>query len=240
MIGYYLDNELHNEAFHEQVRVLKAIREVDTERPIYILQGAYGIARTYAAAGVQDVTGTYAGGGVIATGGFHGDLNGLSVLEHLAGQTSPVSVAQFNNARSSKDFRSRLYNAILAGAKAIGMYADGLDNPPFEEWESFRELPGIRRDLEQLLPIIRKPHWTFTASGHQAARRHPPAITKCRTTIQVPRRSRVARSSMPLTESISGPANLVRVHPTSCFRRATRSRITPCCPSVPSIARPAV
>lgn len=163
VIGYYLDNELHNAAFHEQVRVLKSIREVDTERPIYILQGAYGIARTYAAAGVQDVTGTYAGGSVVATGGFHGDLNGLSVLEHLAGQTSPVSVAQFNNARSSADFRNRLYNAILAGAKAIGMYADGLDNPPFEEWESFGELPEIRKDLAQLLPVIRKPHWAFTA-----------------------------------------------------------------------------
>ncbi|MCC7335255.1 MAG: hypothetical protein IT422_09165 [Pirellulaceae bacterium] len=163
VIGYYLDNELHNEAFYEQVRVLKSIRDVDSQRPIYILQGSYGIARTYAAAGVQDVTGTYADFGGVAKGDFDGDQSRLAVLERLSGQTTPVSVAQFNDALESKDLRNRLVNAILAGAKAIGLFMDGSKNMPFEKWESYGELPEIRSKLAELLPVIRKPHWTFTS-----------------------------------------------------------------------------
>jgi len=74
------------------------------------------------------------------------------------------------------DMRLRLYNAILLGAKAMGYWRDcygscaekyqksvgPVDRKPW--WPDF---PNLRREVDQLLPIIRQPHgtpWTVSVS----------------------------------------------------------------------------
>jgi hypothetical protein len=143
--------------------------------PVYALQGTYNIARVHAARGVVDVSGTYFGGSAPDTGGAgEGGYEGLFILDRIEKQTSPAAFAQFNGVDGPGDMRLRLYNAIVFGAKAVGYWRD-FYGPDLEqdEWSVgeadkkpwWPDFPNLRREVDQLLPIIREPHWkTWTAT----------------------------------------------------------------------------
>ena len=176
LLMYYWDNEVHHEQWQVPEDVIRTIRAVDADatgmarRPVYALQGEYGIARAHATAGLVDVSGTYVGGGADATGGAGlGDYDGLFLLDRLEGQVSPAAFAQFNGVDGPGDMRLRLYNSIIMGAKAMGYWRDCYraceENfmksvGPVDEKPWWPDFPNLRREVDALLPIIRQPHWT--------------------------------------------------------------------------------
>ena len=162
LLLYYWDNENHYDQWDVPKRIINTIRKIDPNgRPVYALQGNYGIARVHAAQGLVNVTGAYLGGGVEATGGAGtGGYDDLLVEDRIEGQVNPTSFAQFNGLAASGDLRLRLYNALIIGAKAIGVYMDHYPQAPIENSAWWPDVPALRREIDKLLPIIREPHWT--------------------------------------------------------------------------------
>jgi len=129
--------------------------------PIYALQGDEGIARKYNndLAHMTDVVGDYVGG---EDNGWGGSAGGLLILDNIEGQRNPVAFAQMNRG-TGISLRPRLYIAISKGARAMGFWRDYYNEPgekPVEALAWWPDFPNIRREIDQLLPIIRQPHWT--------------------------------------------------------------------------------
>jgi hypothetical protein len=64
--------------------------------------------------------------------------------------------------------RSALYQMLIGGGKGIAFYKDPLDGtrtplPTVPAWDEF---PQLRREIDRLMPLIRRPHWTaWTAAA---------------------------------------------------------------------------
>jgi hypothetical protein len=176
LLLYYWDNEVNHDQWQVPADVISTIKSVDVDssgkrlHPIYALQGEFNIARLHAAKGLVDISGTYVGGGADATGGAGlGDDDGLLILDRLEKQVSPAAFAQFNGVNGPGDMRLRLYNSIIMGAKAIGYWRDCY-NPdcqkeapavgPVDKKAWWPDFPNLGREIDELLPVIREPHWT--------------------------------------------------------------------------------
>ena len=156
--------------------IIETIRKHDQDatgrpqHPIYALQGNFGVARTYAYAGLTDMVGTYVGGAEMTAGAAGGGDRGLTVLDRVEGQSNPVVLAQFNGVHGAGEMRRRLYTALMAGARAMGFWRDcyapgcrqqwGRSVLPVEETEWWPDFPNLRREIDDLLLLIRQPHWT--------------------------------------------------------------------------------
>lgn len=189
LLLYYWDNENNHDQWQVPLDVINTIKklDVDTEgnrlHPIYALQGTYNLARVQAAKGIVDVSGTYFGGSVSDTGGAgQGDSGAFFMLDHLEGQTSPPSFAQFNGVDGAGEMRLRLYHSIILGARAMGYWVDAF-NPgqrkefpkvgPVDEKPWWPDFPNLRREVDRLLPLIREPHWTkWTATTSDSTNVH--------------------------------------------------------------------
>lgn len=186
LLLYYWDNENNHDQWGVPSTVIRTLRGVDADaagkplRPVYVLQGAFNVARVHAARGLADVSGTYFGGGATAAGGAEiAEGDGLFFLDRLEGQCSPAAFAQFNGVDGAGDMRLRLYSALLLGARAIGYWRDafGPENRradptvgPVDEKPWWPDFPNLRREVDRLLPLIRAPHWTsWTARVDPAA-----------------------------------------------------------------------
>jgi len=170
LLFYYWDNENAYQEWAVPKAVVDTIRRVDVDgtasrmHPIYALQGNHGIARTYTDAGgthFTDVTGVYMEGG--DTGGASGSAGGLTILDRIEGLANPAAFIQINYG-VGMHFRSRLYAGIAQGGKAMGFWADHYGNPaggtPVEDRPWWSDFPNMRREIDQMLPLIRQPHWT--------------------------------------------------------------------------------
>lgn len=175
LLFYYWDNENHHDQWQVPAEVIETIRRTDVDstgarlHPIFALQGTYNIARVHAARGLVDVSGTYFGGDAAETGMASGSGEaGFFILDREEGQTSPAALAQFNGVNGSGDMRLRLYNAIILGARSMGYWRDCYGPNQKEAWSVGRvdekpwwpDFPNLRREVDQLLPIIREAHWT--------------------------------------------------------------------------------
>jgi hypothetical protein len=169
---YYWDNEFAETEWEVPINAVDVIKQHDVDangdrlHPIYALQGSYNLARIQAANDLVDIQGTYVGGTVDNTGGGTGDTDALTVLQNIQGQDRPSPFAQLNAANTHPgDLRLRVYNALIAGAKAVGYYADHLTGEPWLEdtaWAA--DMPYLPQEVDALLPIIREPHWTDWAA----------------------------------------------------------------------------
>ena len=176
MLFYYWDNENHFDHWPVANAIIETIRKHDQDatgrpqHPIYALQGNFGVARTYAYAGLTDMVGTYVGGAEMTAGAAGGGDRGLTVLDRVEGQSNPVVLAQFNGVHGAGEMRRRLYTALMAGARAMGFWRDcyapgcrqqwGRSVLPVEETEWWPDFPNLRREIDDLLLLIRQPHWT--------------------------------------------------------------------------------
>ena len=167
ILTYYWDNEKAFEQWTVPIKVTDLIKQVDTDNkgkrmhPIFALQGNHGVARMYHNGKVQmtDVVGTYLAGD---DGGQGGSADGLIVLENIYGQQNPVTFGQINRG-VGKEFRSKLYNSLIQGARGMGFWRDFFNvsgQKSVDQWEWWNDLPNLRREIDRLLPIIRQPHWT--------------------------------------------------------------------------------
>ena len=166
---YHWDNENALDEWAVVERVTDTIRQWEIENygrrqvPIFALNGMEGIARSYRSA--IDATGdyvTHGGGG--AEGG--GTTDGLTILDHIQGQTIPVSLAQVN--RPGNNMRLVLYNSLIAGAKGMGFWRDHFSNGGLEKWGQkpidqlpwWSEFPTTTAEIRKMLPLLREPNWT--------------------------------------------------------------------------------
>jgi hypothetical protein len=158
LLSYYVDNEFYH-LKPEFTKIVDAIRKVDkNHRPIYMLSGAYGMARLYNK--YIDFTGTY-----VAEDGYETPIvENLMVLNSTPNQTQPAVIGQINRG-VGKSFRSIVYAAIAKGARGIGFWRDGGSAGKIESRPIAQELPKIAREIKTLMPLIRtKCETTWRAS----------------------------------------------------------------------------
>ncbi len=164
---YYLDNENNHHEWETVKNVMDIIKQEDIYNgkrgnPIYTLQGQVGLARQHAAAGFQDITGTY-----VKDEDLHtvpaGPLPWFTALQNMEGLTSPVCIAQINgdsvDANEVID-RVIIYRCLISGAKAFGHWKDGGVLGPIEKKAWWSNFHVFREEIDELLPILRMPHWT--------------------------------------------------------------------------------
>lgn len=184
LLFYYLDNENNWDDWVTPPAILNLVKSIDAQSastrqvPIYILQGTYGAARTFASTGLSDVVGTYVGTPVFTgNNSTQYAFSPLGVLQNVEGQTNPVVIAQFNDIAGTGEMRQRLYDSIISGARGMGFWRDCFSTScltapdmqsliqknllgPVDGRAWWSDFPNLRREIDSLMPLIRQPHWT--------------------------------------------------------------------------------
>jgi concanavalin A-like lectin/glucanase superfamily protein len=172
LLWYYWDNEAYSD-WDVPLAVTNKIKELDVDtydnrlHPIYALQGYEGIARkyNYGTVNMTDIVGDY------VTKSLNEDIPetyrrafGITALWNVEKQQNPVVMANLGYGIGLK-FRPRVFDAIAKGAKGISFWMDDQDGTgdnakSVDTCPWWGDLPNIRSEIDQLLPIIRMPHWT--------------------------------------------------------------------------------
>lgn len=156
---YYLDNE--NVLTDRDWHTLTMFKKIMAGRPLYILQGNQGIARTYN--GIADVTGTYARD---ETHLNYPGATGFRLLKDQPELTTPVAWMQITesqvNSLTAEDLRLRVYQGIIAGARALGIwrdhwYAGKPDSLRIDNRLWWNEFPALADEIQTILPILVSP-----------------------------------------------------------------------------------
>lgn len=186
LLLYYWDNENHHSQWQLSKDVIDTIRDMeikmtgDVQHPVYALQGSFNVARVHAQSGLVDVSGTYYSAKVThstETLNEHVIATPLVVLDRLHKQSTPGAFAQFNDVQGAGEFRLRTYNAIIAGAKAIGYWRDCIradcqsefpEVGPVDKKAWSADIPLLRQEIDLLLPVIREQHWTEWQPVHSS------------------------------------------------------------------------
>ncbi len=148
LLFYYVDNEFYH-LKPNFTNIINIVRDKDGgAHPIYMLSGAYGMARKYN--DYIDLTGTY-----VADDGYETPIiDTFEVLRKTPNQTQPVVFAQINRG-VGKNFRPILYGAIAKGAKGVGFWRDGGSAGKIEKRAIYQQLPTIAKEIKKLMPVIR-------------------------------------------------------------------------------------
>lgn len=158
VLFYYIDNEFYK-ITDELIGVSNTIKSLDLDRngkrmhPIYMLNGAYGLARKYN--NISDITGTY-----VAK-----DRTDIPLSENFTGlqinenQRQPAVIAQINRG-VGLSFRPILFGAIAKGAKGLGFWRDGGSGINIEKAPWWNDFPNMVKEIEQMMPLIRESHFT--------------------------------------------------------------------------------
>jgi Putative Ig domain len=184
VLHYYFDNENNwtEWAVPEAMATLTKQLDVNASgqrlHPIYILQGSYNAARMNRDAGGvpwAEVIGTYISG--VNTGGA-GSPGGITIVQNIEGQTQPVTFAQMNivwRGTGVGAFRAYLYTYITKGARGAGFWRDLYIPDPtapatrVDQTDWWPDVPNVRREIDQMLPLIRQPHWTNWKAAYNAS-----------------------------------------------------------------------
>ncbi len=169
---HYLDNE--NEKTQEYTFKEKWARFIDANdqdahgrraRPIFYLNGTFGISRLYSKK-LMDMTGAYVGLGGTGTPHLGAPKPTIGVMDVLQGHDIPSNVIQLQVYLDDK-FIPSLWFGIIQGGKVISVWRDGEgdgadnNNPkPFQEYVWAAEIKKVFDEVDQMAPIIRQPHWT--------------------------------------------------------------------------------
>ena len=160
---YYWDNENVWEEWTVPNAVLNRVKQLDVDsgqnrmHPIYGLQGHEGVTRTYK--NLTDICGDYITGNINQ---FPYENNhGIIIQDYIEEQPNMAAFGQINLISTAGEMRRRVYDILIAGGKGFGFFRDGGtqggDVTQRGWWASF---PTIRAEIDQLLPIIKQPHWT--------------------------------------------------------------------------------
>lgn len=171
LLLYDWDNEENWGRWSWMDDVASTLRGEDADRPIYMLNGYAAVQRLFSP--FSDVAGTYVGyDSALPMSGRYANVGRFEVLQSLEKQRTPVSIAQLNSVEDTEHgFRLRVYDALIKGAKGIVYWGD--DDPlvmgtndRVENREWWDDVPNLREELDELLPILKQPHWTtWTAAS---------------------------------------------------------------------------
>lgn len=158
VIFYYIDNEFYK-ITDELIEVSNAVKSLDIDNngkrmhPIYMLNGAYGLARKYN--NISDITGTYVAKDRTKIP-LSENFTGLQINEN---QKQPAVIAQINRG-VGLNFRPVLFGAIAKGAKGLGFWRDGGSGINIEKAAWWNDFPNMVKEIEQMMPLIRESHFT--------------------------------------------------------------------------------
>ena len=169
---HYLDNE--NQKTQEYDFKIKWAdfldkNDVDTKnrraRPIFYLNGNYGIARAYSKK-MMDITGAYVGFGGTGTPKEGAAKRTIGVMDVTQDLQAPANVIQLQVYLDNK-FIPSLWFGIIQGGKVISVWRDGegdgvdVNNPkPFEQYTWASSIKEVFKKVDILAPIIQTAHWT--------------------------------------------------------------------------------
>jgi hypothetical protein len=183
LLMYYWDNETLGKDWEVVQTILQSVNDKDgdvsarsgasrsRQRPVYVLQGSYGVARSYdrlvdGSGAPIDVVGTYVRSADDTKSPQLADA--LVALDKTPGQSVPGAFGQINDrgnvSLTAAELRLSVYNTLIAGGKAIGIFRDpynGHDKDVGIEYSLWwDELPTLVEEIAELMPIIQEPHWT--------------------------------------------------------------------------------
>ncbi len=158
LLCYDWDNEDYIEWSHK-FDMINTIRNNDVNHPIYILNGHAGVQRIFSKR-LSDVCGTYTGFSPLE--GMEAGNGSFDLMQYLEKQDIPVSIGHINSVEDTfYGFRLRVYYCLIKGAKGICWWGDGRSGLPLAEncaW--WNDIPNLRDEIDQMMPIIKRPHWT--------------------------------------------------------------------------------
>lgn len=158
VVFYYIDNEFYK-ITDQLINVTNTVKSLDIDKngqrmhPIYMLNGAFGIARKYN--DISDITGTYVA--------F--DRTDRQIVQNFTGlqinenQLQPAVIAQINRG-VGLNLRPILFGAIAKGAKGMGFWRDGGSGIDIEKALWWNDFPDMVREIEHMIPLIRESHFT--------------------------------------------------------------------------------
>ena len=194
LLLFHWDNENDFERWQLIGEVIDRVKAIDMatdgarQRPVYALNGNYGLARSQAASEFVEVTGTYfwsSGAEDLSRANGSIGTDGLALIQKFEGQTIPVTFAQLNEVNGAGAMRRRLYQAIIEGAKGMGFWRDCFNSQcrsefppdearPIDKQEWWPDFPGLRREIDAMLPLIRQPlaaDWAVDSSDPEVVHR---------------------------------------------------------------------
>ncbi len=169
---HYLDNE--NEKVQEYTFKEKWAKFIDANdkdanghraRPIFYLNGTFGISRLYSKK-LMDMTGAYVGMG--GTGSPHAGAPKptIGVMDVTQGHDVPSNVIQLQVYLDDK-FIPSLWFGIIQGGKVVSVWSDGegdgsnVNKPkPFQAYAWAKDIKKVFAEVDSMAAIIREPHWT--------------------------------------------------------------------------------
>jgi hypothetical protein len=186
VLGFYWDNEQYDN-YNVARAVTDLVRQYDVnaagqrQHPIYMLEGQQGTDPLYDR--LVDVVGDYVRSPQTASylGPQQDITQRAAITADLPGQTKPFSIATISNEAYGKNLNDLIQEALIAGARGIAFYADGVPynyNGPAQSpaatnitrRDFWPELPTLAAHLERLEPLLRQPAettWGLSASNGQ-------------------------------------------------------------------------
>lgn len=160
-LSYYLDNEQYNQypiikAVTDKIKTLDINGQNQRNHFIFTNQGSDGITRVFDDS--FDAVGDYLESNV-ALG-----MDNIRIIDNIQNQDKPItwSVVSLQSDPSGNGLRSKLYQSLIVGGKGIAVYSDPITGTTtsITTTGAWTALPQLRREVDQLLPLIRQPHWT--------------------------------------------------------------------------------
>jgi pimeloyl-ACP methyl ester carboxylesterase len=169
---YYLDNEnekVQEYAFKEKWAKFIDDNDKDTHghraRPIFYLNGTFGISRLYGK-NLMDMTGAYVGLGGTGSPKTGAPKPTIGVMDVTQGHDVPSNVIQLQVYLDDK-FIPSLWFGIIQGGKVISVWRDddgngsSIDKPkPFQSYAWATDIKKVFAEVDSMAAIIREPHWT--------------------------------------------------------------------------------
>jgi hypothetical protein len=158
LLCYDWDNEKTFVNSYYWPTMVSTVQAKDTSRPISILNGYAAVQRAFSS--LSDVAGTY------VDYNWKPDVGNFEVLQYLQGQKTPASIAQINAiANTADEFRLRVYDALIKGARGIIWWGDSDNHVENLAWST--DVPELRAEIDDLLPLLKQPYgvsWSATSS----------------------------------------------------------------------------
>jgi hypothetical protein len=178
MLWWYDDNEIVFYAWQQKMDSMAVVHAQDRtvvntgqrRTPMFMLQGAYNMTRSYRRASdgwiAPEVAGTYSD--QTSSGGW-------DVIMNQQNQVIPASIVNANIVSAYSEpgkLRGLLYKFLGRGVRAWTMWKDcyiqncGGAADPLERVPWLPDVPYLRKELDAMLPLIRQPHWTTWSVTH--------------------------------------------------------------------------
>ena len=172
VLAYYWDDEQYD-AYDVPKEVTDALKSADRDatgmriHPIYVVEGNQGRAR--AMGRLADVVGDYLRPEKMRGARQQPTGTRLTILRSIEGQTAPPSIFVISEAYGAESLRRLVYEGLIAGVRGLAYYRDGAcfvdyDGDPkgpgckdVTQRPSWAVVPELRKEIDQLLPILREP-----------------------------------------------------------------------------------